>query len=527
MGSGISTLPEYLTEEEVKRITRERFNQTQFNSFKEENGTISKANFTTLMLNAQDNYVNELFLKFTGESGQMDSRTFVKLAKDAKLINSKTFTPGDADIIFHKAKARYGSATKTISYEVFKEMVVYEIATKLGVSVNDVMLELSKCDGPVLTGTHADDVRLHNAPARRASDGPRTIEKKNSNLILKMPTNPDLNTELLLALFMSFCPSGEMDSRTFMKMMIDCKILDKNFTNADCDLVFQKVKFAVSNTNAGSYSATAQGKKITFDHFVHIALLYVAEKKSMSLQALVDEMCLCPGPTLMATNPDAVRFHDDKSTYPLSSQKSGDASAPVQRQKSVEVGKQKSMDLNRQKSVERSPDKPIGRSPSKAEAESIQKLGSMERSPSRRGSGRLNRGTSIPELALSDVPSSVEYLFSQYCPSGEMDSKTFMKMMKDCDLLDSKFTTGDVDLIFQKAKTREAGGTNVQGKKVSYRTFVAVAIPGIADKKGVTVEDLVALLVHAEGPKMNNVTEVEAVRFHDDKTTYTGVHASS
>ena len=106
-----------------------------------------------------------------------------------------------------------------------------------------------------------------------------------------------------------------------------------------------------------------------------------------------------------------------------------------------------------------------------------------------------------------------------------MDSRTFSKMMKDCHLLDAKYTPGDADLVFQKAKTKEAGG-NVAGKKVSYRTFVSVAIPGIAEKKGVSVYDIIGTLMSAEGPKMHGVTEAEAVRFHDDKSTYTGTHAT-
>jgi hypothetical protein len=117
----------------------------------------------------------------------------------------------------------------------------------------------------------------------------------------------------------------------------------------------------------------------------------------------------------------------------------------------------------------------------------------------------------------------LESLFAQYCPSGDMDSKGFMKLIKDSELIDSKFGTGDVDLVFQKAKTKEAGG-NVQGKRVSYRTFVAICLPGIANKKGLSIESIIAVFMKSEGPKLTNVTEAEAVRFHDDKSTYTGTH---
>ena len=106
-----------------------------------------------------------------------------------------------------------------------------------------------------------------------------------------------------------------------------------------------------------------------------------------------------------------------------------------------------------------------------------------------------------------------------------MDSRTFIKMVKDCNLLDSRFGTGDVDILFQKAKTREAGGVNVAGQKVGFRTFVGTVLPGIAAKKGCTNQDLIRVLMKSEGPQLTNVTEVEKVRFHDDRSTYTGTHA--
>ena len=111
-----------------------------------------------------------------------------------------------------------------------------------------------------------------------------------------------------------------MDSRTFAKMMGDCRVIDKIFTSGDCDIVFQKVKFAVANApSEGAYTASSQATKINFDHFSRIALLSVAEKKNMSMSALVRGMAQCSGPIVHGTTPDAVRFHDDTNTYPTGS----------------------------------------------------------------------------------------------------------------------------------------------------------------------------------------------------------------
>ena len=40
-------------------------------------------------------------------------------------------------------------------------------------------------------------------------------------------------------------------------------------------------------------------------------------------------------------------------------------------------------------------------------------------------------------------------------------------------------------------------------------------------------EDVISHIVLSEGPSLNNVTVAADVRFHDDRSTYTGVKASS
>ena len=204
MGSGVSSLPESLTEEEAKRFARNKFNQEQFDQLKAEDGTISRSNFLMALESVQEHDLHDVFMKFS-PNGQMDSRTFVKMMKDTKLLNSKTFTNADADIIFQKAKARLGTSFKAIPYELFHETVIPEVALKKNMDVRDVIFEITKTSGPVLNGTQADDVRLHNAPARRASDAGKTSSTiaKIDEKLMKSPTLvDDLHTEALQSLFM-------------------------------------------------------------------------------------------------------------------------------------------------------------------------------------------------------------------------------------------------------------------------------------------------------------------------------------
>merc|ERR1719456_1862238 len=50
------------------------------------------------------------------------------------------------------------------------------------------------------------------------------------------------------------------------------------------------------------------------DHFA-VALSHVAAKKNTTICILQAAVASCGGPVLHATVTDAVRFHDDKSTY--------------------------------------------------------------------------------------------------------------------------------------------------------------------------------------------------------------------
>lgn len=131
------------------------------------------------------------------------------------------------------------------------------------------------------------------------------------------------------------------------------------------------------------------------------------------------------------------------------------------------------------------------------------------------------------EKRLKDV-------FGKYCAAtnNEMDSKTFIKMLKDTNIIERKFTSGDADLVFQKTKAMasapSAGSYSsgvVHGKRVNFEVFRAVAVPNIATKKGVDNAVIVAKLGSVDGPVMTNVTTAQSNKFHDDQSTYTGTHA--
>lgn len=99
--------------------------------------------------------------------------------------------------------------------------------------------------------------------------------------------------------------------------------------------------------------------------------------------------------------------------------------------------------------------------------------------------------------------------------SHEMDGRQFAKLTKDANLVDKKFTSTDVDLIFAKVKDKSA-------RKISFSQFES-ALAQIATKKGVSKDNVAESLLKCGGPVLHG-TKADFVKFHDDKSTYTGVH---
>lgn len=76
---------------------------------------------------------------------------------------------------------------------------------------------------------------------------------------------------------------------------------------------------------------------------------------------------------------------------------------------------------------------------------------------------------------------SLKSAFTAYTKgAGDMDGRTFTKILKDCKILDTKMTAVDADLIFAKVKAKGA-------KKITYAEFEE-ALRLVAAKKGVDIE---------------------------------------
>merc|ERR1719343_162993 len=112
----------------------------------------------------------------------------------------------------------------------------------------------------------------------------------------------------------------------------------------------------------------------------------------------------------------------------------------------------------------------------------------------------------------------LEQVFVSFCgKEKDMDGKTFAKLCKDCKLLDKKFTATDVDLIFAKVAPKGQ-------RRITFEQFGA-ALEHVATKKGTGVDAVHDAVCNAGGPTLNG-TVADHVKFHDDKSTYTGTHVN-
>lgn len=149
----------------------------------------------------------------------------------------------------------------------------------------------------------------------------------------------------------------------------------------------------------------------------------------------------------------------------------------------------------------------------------------------RRGSNASVRKTSLPPFEGDSVEleKAVRQCYVGFCQFGagrtssgnitmELDGSKFNKLAKECGLVDKKFTSTSVDMIFSKVKPKGQ-------KKISYELFLE-ALRHMAEQKGAALEQIMHVVAVTGGPK-NSGTKAEYNRFFDDKSTYgQGVHAN-
>ncbi|GMH97878.1 hypothetical protein TrST_g11260 [Triparma strigata] len=337
-----------------------------------------------------------------------------------------------------------------------------------------------------------------------------------------------------------------------MKLCKDAKILDSHLTRTNVDLIFTKVK---------SKGTT----KLSYDQFIQ-ALHMFAEKKRQSQTKIMLAIAAIRGPTVSGTVADPNRFHDDKSTYTGVHTKGGPTKIDYMNGISLEnlMDRDQNTDVRGvKKATTDKRKKPSQRKlvpgnigiQAEHELAAEEQMRQMQIAAQARGGyagddipppagpppgrnphpsgpppgntpfGAMLSGSSAQEASHLTTSSLEDHLYTNFCSfcdtkGGEpkLHSAGMLKFCKDMKIIGKGFTSTDVDLIFQKSKS---GGN--YAKTITYKEFRQVAIPLVAQRRKVTEQALLERCSKVKG-KVLHGTVAEHNRFHDDKSTYTGVY---
>lgn len=253
--------------------------------------------------------VEGTFAAFSGNGhNTLDGKSFAKLVRDSNLLD-KNCTATDVDLIFHKL---LNNGQRRIDLIQFETGLRY-ITERKGTDVDTVFRAVADLKNPKLNATKAEPVRLHDDPnyssqvmSRMDSQKLYRQEKVQSEILQDLEEEDEVEAVALEQTYRKFCGgSGPgLTGANFSKLCKDCHLFDKFFTASDADILFSK-----------SFPKGQNGKRyFTFQHFVKV-LSEVAEKKAASYREVRQAVAGSDGPTMQYTKAEAVRFHDDTSTY--------------------------------------------------------------------------------------------------------------------------------------------------------------------------------------------------------------------
>jgi len=107
-----------------------------------------------------------------------------------------------------------------------------------------------------------------------------------------------------------------------------------------------------------------------------------------------------------------------------------------------------------------------------------------------------------------------------------MDSNMFAKLAKECNLIAKTCTKTDIDLIFTRSKPKGGRRIDFKAFKASLTLIAEKRFPKTFKEKGAAAAlgKVWEEVVRSDGP-LATATRADKVKWHDDRSTYTGVYA--
>ena len=192
MGGGVSTnidlKDEYLSLKEAKELFGDQFDQYVFNTLKNEHGQVKRddvKNVVSISLKLVETTLNRavhaVYVHYAGEHGEMKTRQFCDMCRDAKVLNKAKFSNADANILYGKILKQQRTPAKIMSFELFRKDAIPAISAKHGV---EEAVILSKFGGISLPQENVFDESLRET----VDSGPETSEQNKAAVKLQSLT---------------------------------------------------------------------------------------------------------------------------------------------------------------------------------------------------------------------------------------------------------------------------------------------------------------------------------------------------
>lgn len=406
--------------------------------------------------------IQDTFKAYAGKD--MDGKEFMKFCKDAHMVGHG-MTKMDVDIIFTKVVPK---GKRRMEFAHFQDSCRL-IAAKRGQPNGQIQEMVQKVSGgPVLSGTKTEHSRFHDD--KSTYTGAHTNNDKIDGVD---PNHGQGRHERMAASTEAALHGGQEEDdwaateATFDKFAGPERKLDgKEFGKFcfECGLIGHGMH--KTDTDVVFAGVARKERQMNFDMFKD-CVRKIAQKRSEAVYVVQDKIANSKGPVIHATKTEYSRFHDDKSTY---------TGAHVD----------------------------------------------VHGGGTSHGEDRHARlAADAAETAAGDEGErawdQVERVSKLFAESAEgLSGKEFIKMLGDVDMFDSKFDRTSADIIFTSAAGRGQRHLGIEQLMVACRS--------IAKKKGCPIHQVQNILEESKGPILHG-TKTDAVRFYDDKDTFTGTFA--
>jgi len=401
----------------------------------------------------------------------IDSTRFLKLLKDGHVFNN-FFKPFNVDLIFSKHSDRRRLNAKGL------QASLVDVAARKGVSVTDVVMDLFTytAEGPSVRGTFAESTRLHDDKSTYTgvykAGGPTVVdyEKQSMNQLCDRTKRANLRGTPHVMI------QGPGD-----------KFVMPSTHNQGLD---QSKDHYSRRAKAHGFTGINTGEQVAHVPPTPETVLGKYFNSNTNTSSASRRQSVTPGVARnRKTAEDKNRIYDSNAQHVNIAFLDGQGVSHLT--EGADAGLTLAdMDITQE------------------QAESVETFYCQYEMHS--------RSFKEQQVLKADRGMTIDVFFGPGCG---IDSSKFTKLCSDSSLFDEFFSRNDVDIVF----TKHRGHTITQGKKMDFAGFQN-ALLEIAYKKGQKLGALIDQVAShtADGPSVTGATVLEANRFYDDKTTYTG-----